>query len=286
MKKKFSEILKLMIERTGVSVTDATIKTILDNPVLATIEVDEAVSNKLLQEMLTLEAAKQNPELVGYFRHSILGGLDAELERGMTKFELPDDAKAAIKAEKSSYARAILLADKVKELTEKKVGAGSKDKTALDKEIEKLNGELATLKQSFETEKNNLLGGFAAKEVEWRRESVYSNFIPKMDKKYNPKVNLNIIKTTVTEALQKDGLKVVDKEGNLTLLTAADTEYFDKTSNVKVGFEDYVTKTLANEKLLVASEGPVKKDSIKVETTPSNNGSGLNFGKMESALTD
>ncbi len=274
-----------MIERTGVSVSDATIKTILDNPVLASIEVDEDVSKKLLQEMLTLEAAKANPDLLKHFQHSILSTLDLELDNASTKFELTDEDKAAIKAEKSSYKRVAILAEKVKALEAKKASAGTKDKTELEKEIAKLNGELKTVKESGETEKNTLLSNFAAKELGWQVESVFGNFIPKMDKKYNPKVNLNIIKTIVTDSLTKDGLKVVNKDGNLNLLTAAGTEYFDSKTNVKVGFEDYVTKTLANEKLLVASEPPPKKDPTR-NTPPANNNGGTNFDKFEAALAE
>lgn len=279
---KFNEVFKKMVEQSGVSVTDATIEKIIGNKELASLEVDDAVSSKLTAERFTFEAAKSNPELHKHFKATILDGVDQEVKRLADEHGFEDSDKTELKSAENSFKRIALLSSKIKTLTEKKAGSTGKDKDALTKEVEKLNSELLTIKTDHQTAILAKETAFNDERTGWKLESVFNEFIPKMDKKNSSKINLTIARTVVTDELAKKGLKIVNKDGNLSLLTSTDTQYFE--NNTPIALNDFVSKTLANEKLLVASDPTPKKDSIKVVTTPVHGE--LNTSKMDAALAE
>lgn len=279
---KLKEILEKLAQRSGVNLNEEAIKKVLDNPTLATIEVDDVVSKQLTQEMLTIEAAKQNPELQKHFTAITLNGLDAELETTSTKLGLTDEDKLALKAEKSSYKRVGLLAEKIQALEAKKAGASNKDKDALSKDIEKLNADILTERTKYASEKQQLMNQFDGERTNWKLESVYGNFLPQMDEKNSAKVNLTIARTIVAEELQKRGYKVVNNQGNLSLLTSQDTEVFE--NNQKIDFQDFAQKTLANEKLLTVSKKTPQQTNQPAQRQTVNNSTELNVSKYLDAV--
>ncbi len=262
---KLKEILAKMIANTGVKVDDAAIKTILENKALENIEVPDEISTKLTADLLTIESAKQNPILNAHFKSTILDGLDKEVYRAADEFSLSDDDKALLKAEQSSYKRASLLAKRVQELESAKSKATKGDKDTLTKEIEKLNLEIKTIKDTTDKTLKDKESAFEGERLNWKLDEVYNQFIPKMDAKNPAKVNRIIAREFVTDELQKKGLKIVNKEGNLSLVTKEDTEYYE--NNQKISVEDFVSKKLANEKLLEASNSG--KQSTGSKTPPS-----------------
>lgn len=284
---KFTEVLKKMVEQSGVSVTDATMKSILENTALSNIEVADDVSSKLTAERFTLDAAKQNPDLHKHFKAAILDGADKEVYRIADEYGLSDEDKTLLKSSENSYKRIAEIAKLVKTAEAKKTAAPGKEKDALTKEIEKLNAEMLTLKDTYSKQQKDQADSFDNERNNWKMESVYNEFIPQMDKKYSHDINLTIARTQVAKELQKKGLKVVNKDGSLSLFTGQDTEYYE--NNQKVDLKDFVNKTLANEKLLIAS--PVQrpannKDNRSNRDNSQNNGTELNGSKYLAALEE
>jgi hypothetical protein len=255
---KANEILKTMFTAAGVSLDDAKIKSILDNTSLASIDVDDAVSTKLTADRFTLDAAKNNPELHKHFKAVHLNGVDAEVNRLSDEYGLEDTDKTEIKSAENSYKRITTLANKIQKLVEKKSGATGKDKDTLTKEIEKLNSEIKTVRDGHASELAATKANFDNERLGWKLDSVYGQFVPQMDKKLSAKVNLITARTIASDAITKKGLKIVDKEGNLSLVTAEGTDYYE--NNAKVSVEDFVSKTLANERLLNATPPPPKQE--------------------------
>lgn len=243
-----------MVAQYGLSSDDAALKKILDNASLASIEVDDELSSKLTTPLLSMYAAKNNPELQRHFTAIALNGADDAMSKLVDEYGLTDDHKSAFAAEKNTYKRIGLLTKAIKELEEKKSGANKGDKTALEKEIGELRDKLKTLTDSSTAEKQNLLTEFENERLGWKQDSVYSKLLPQMAADKDPEVNMIAARHYVSKELQKNGWKVVTKDGNLAVVNAeTGTDAYDK-GNTKVAFDDLVSKTLANNKLLIPNK--------------------------------
>lgn len=280
---KLNEVLKSVFSQAGVNISSENATKILDNAQLASIEVDDAISNTLTATRYTLEAAKNNPELIKHFKASILNGVDSEIDRTANEFGLTEEDKTEIKLADSSFKRISVIAQKIAKLTEQKAGASKSDKDGLSKEIETLNSQILNIKKEYADKESRLMADFDNERMNYKLDGIYSQFIPKMDDRYSADINSTIAKTTVSKALQSKGLKIKNIEGNLTIVNAEDAPYFE--NNNKIGVEDFVSKTLANEKLLNATpKGTPSKQPARTSSAPSERTGGLNTSKAVSDL--
>jgi hypothetical protein len=225
-----------MVEQSGVDVSEATITELLGNPAFASMDVDDVVSTKLTAPRLTMDAAKANPDLHKHFSALALNGVDKKIKEFATTFGLSKEELDELESEKSSYERVGLLAKKVQAIEAKKASAPSKDK-------------------------ETLLNGFENERLGWKLDAVYSEFIPQMNKDIKANVNLSIAKQYVTDAMQSKGYKIVNKEGNLALVTVEGNEVYE--NNIKLSLKDFATKVLANE------SDPTKTCTTKTRYTSS-----------------
>lgn len=272
---KLNEVFKTMAEQSGLDLSNATIKTIMENPAFASVDVDDEVSTKLTANRLTMDAAKNNPDLHKHFTALTLNAVDKKIKDAAASFGLSEDEIKELDSEKSSYERVSLLAKKVKEIEAKKASATIPDKAIFTKQIDELNAQILNEKKSFSTEKESLLASFENERLNWRMDSIYSEFVPQMNQTIKPSINLTIAKQTVSEVMQSKGYKTVNKDGNLTLVNEAGGDVYE--DNKKLSLKDFITKTLANEKLLTVSQttsSTQTKKQERVKTPQSSNNSG------------
>lgn len=279
---KLNEVLKSVFTNAGINISEENTSKILDSAALATIEVEEGIASTLTAPRLSLEAAKNNPDLIKHFKATILNGVDNEIERTANEFGLTDEDKTDIKLADSSFKRISVIANKIAKLTEQKVGASKKDKEGLTKDIEALNAQIINIKKEYADKESKLLADFDNERMNYKLDGIYNQFIPKMDERYSADINTTIAKTTVAKALQSKGLKIKNIEGNLTIVNAEDAPYFE--NNNKVGVEDFVSKTLANEKLLNATSKVVSKQPTTPRTSTTTTNNGLNSSKAVAEL--
>lgn len=272
---KLNEVFKTMAEQSGLDLSNATIKTIMENPAFASVDVDDEVSTKLTANRLTMDAAKNNPDLHKHFTALTLNAVDKKIKDAAASFGLSEDEIKELDSEKSSYERVSLLAKKVKEIEAKKASATIPDKAIFTKQIDELNAQILNEKKSFSTEKESLLASFENERLNWRMDSIYSEFVPQMNQTIKPSINLTIAKQTVSEVMQSKGYKTVNKDGNLTLVNEAGGDVYE--DNKKLSLKDFITKTLANEKLLTVSQttsSTQTKTKERIKTPQSSNNSG------------
>ena len=280
---KLNEVLKSVFVNAGLNTADANATKILDSTALSSIEVDDSIANTLTAPRLSMEAAKNNPELIKHFKATILNGVDNEIDRTANEFGLSDEDKTEIKLADSSFKRISVIANKIAQLTEMKVGASKKDKEGLTKDIEALNAQIVNIKKEYADKEAKLMADFDNERMNYKLDGIYSQFIPKMDERYSADINSTIAKTTVSKALQSKGLKIKNIDGNLTLVNAEDAPYFE--NNNKIGVEDFVSKTLANEKLLNATPTKASNKPLpRSASTPNAQASGLNTLKAVADL--
>lgn len=244
---KLTEIIKSVAAQSGVAETE--IKDLLDNATLAAIEVPDAVSTKLTASRLSMEAAKNNPELKKHFTAQVLNGVDAGLKRTATELGFSPEDITELEGLDSTEKRVNLLTKKAQALEVAKAGKGSADVEKLNKKIEELNADILKVKADAEMALKQKDASLENERVDWSLNSILSNFeyATGVDKE----INVTVGKTLVNKALQEKGLKIVRENNILSLKTAEGTDYFD--NNAKVGIQDFTTKTLANAKVLKAS---------------------------------
>lgn len=272
---KLAEIVKSLGLQSGLTETE--IKTITDNVALSSIEVADDVSTKLTAQRLSMDAAKNNPDLKKHFHAQSLNGIDAELERTATEMGISVDD---LKALDSTSKRIGHLAKAIQEAESKKAGSKGADTDKLTKQIEQLNADILK-------ERNDKIAELKAKDdsleterTDWTANGILSNFeyATAVDKD----INVTVAKALINKELQSKGLKVTRKDNVLSLQTAEGTEYFE--NNAKVGYQDFATKVVANAKLLKASNSTPPAKGTQTRTL--SQGTGTGFANADTVIAE
>ncbi|GEM_PF-4225716 len=241
------DFLNNLAKMAGIPASEPALVSFLSKAEIATATIDDTIAAKINGILLTLESAKQNPELKSYYTAQALNGLDSYIKEISEEFQLPDEIKAELTNEKSSYKRAGLLARKVKELESKRVQATSGDKDKLTQQINELNAKIAEIQNKSTNDINQLVEKHKADRIQWELNSIYNgyNYAMPLSKEANTKLAHNLL----MEALEINKLKLENVDNSVRLLTNEGTEYYK--DNQKISLKDFVDKTLVGHKVIV-----------------------------------
>ncbi len=245
---KFTDIIKSIALQSGVSETE--IKPLLENAAIGSIEIDDAISTKLTAPRLTIEAAKANPDLIKFFKATSLNGIDAEVLALATQMELGDDVVTELKSAENTPKKVAMLAQKIKDIESKKA-AGTGDTKKLNEQLSDLNRQLLEAKTNLTNREAELNAGFERERIDWGFNSLLGTFNYALPKETPIEARIAFGRSLAEKAINEKGLKIVKENGTLVLKTSENTDYFE--NNIKVGFNDFIQKTLANNKVLSAS---------------------------------
>ena len=283
------EFLNAMAVSTGLEQDSPELKLILSDPNLTKVEVpkefDTLVSEKF-KGMVTLESAKNNPDIKKHFTYSALSGIDATIDRlAKDEFGMDDEYVSSLKKLDTTGKRLTEFARKVKELSEKKAPANDDEKLKKhNEEVKRLNQQLLESQEKFAREKTEIENRFltSSKEralTELFQNYKYSNTVPK-------DVQLDVARSLFNKNVRENNLKIAfDENGdNPRLLTDQDTAVF--INNKEVNMNQYVESLLAKNNLLeiaapVKQNGNDKREPIIVNGA--NNGT-INNSAMIAAL--
>jgi predicted nucleic acid-binding protein len=257
------EFLNALFTNAGVEIENDTLKNITTKS--ATVEIDQALVDKFNQNYLTLNSAKNNPELKKHFYAVAMNGLDTELETTMTELSLTEDVINEIRGEKSSFKKASLLAKKIKSLEAEKSSATTKtDKAEIQAKIDSLNAEVVRVRAEKEQ---------AVKEVEARYKNeindiLLSNTFGSYDFALptSKDANVKLAKSLFMEEVTKKGYNIALDNNEFKLVTADGMDVYE--NNQRVGFKDFTDRLLAQHKLLkVAGEQTSANQQTQTQTT-------------------
>lgn len=257
------EFLNALFINAGVEIENDTLKNITTKS--ATVEIDQALVDKFNQNYLTLNSAKNNPELKKHFYAVAMNGLDTELETTMTELSLSEDVINEIRGEKSSFKKASLLAKKIKSLEAEKSSATTKtDKAEIQAKIDALNAEVVRVRAEKEQ---------AVKEVEARYKNeindiLLSNTFGSYDYALptSKDANVKLAKSLFMEEVTKKGYNIALDNNEFKLVTADGMDVYE--NNQRVGFKDFTDRLLAQHKLLkVAGEQTPANQQTQTQTT-------------------
>ena len=246
------------------------------------IEIDDTVANQFDSTLMSLDGAKNNPEVLNHFKPIILKAVDNKYAILAEKYGLGED----FTNEKNTYKKADLLEQKIDaklaELEAQKGKGGNAEKEQLlAKQLGDLQAQLSALTEN------------SKKEVETVK-SQYENEITEMHvknllagKKFATKdlpieVNTQMARLLIDKQLKEKGAMLVRKDGELKLVQSALPDMDFYMDNKPVSFSDFTNKVLADNKLLEVSQPTPQTPATPQTVQPGN----LNTAKFEAKMAE
>ncbi|WP_418894227.1 hypothetical protein [Limibacterium fermenti] len=228
---------------------------ILSKAELANTELADDFANLLNGGLMSLEAAKNNAPLRNHFYGLALNGVDSELMNVATELGLDEAFVTQLKGEKDTYNKLRGLKDKMVELKNKKPSEETAGKRLeYQQQIDELNKTISTLKESKTKELESLKSQHDSEITDLliRGNLMSRNYA---NKDLKPEVNAITAKALVDMALSEKRAIAVREGNRIVLKQKANPELDYYENNVKTGYDDFVTKTLTDSKLLAVSDG-------------------------------
>lgn len=240
---------------------------------------DTLVSDSIMAEfkpegLMTVEAARQHPEVSKHFRGKYLNDMDREIEKSIEALGFSKEEAEALMADKDSFKKLTSLfkgaSSKIADLSAK--GDGKMTDEEKRKYIEKINDFptlLSKKDKEWQDKLDTLQGKLSETENTFERERVENM------------VNGSLSKFNFADALQKeDYLKLAKdklfggdyvvkrKEGALTLANKENPELEYLRDNKKITFDSVLGEIVSPYLAKSTKTDPNAKKTTKIETTP------------------
>lgn len=221
--------------------------------------IPDDVASSVDNSLLTIAAATNNhPDVKKVYFAQAYNGLDAEINGLITEFALSDEIKAEIERAGGSTKKAVALARKIKEVSEK---GSPDDKAAVKKlsdQIVELNRKLAAEIQkqtNLKTEYDNQLQQIKIKTKLGTIVGSYKTMFDELD----PQAKEAAIDALLNKALQdSDAEFKFDDKGNLSLIKKDGTNLFGDNHTL-VTPQSFIDKSLS--KILKVTDPNAGKNS-------------------------
>lgn len=252
---KLGDFLKNLATKIGLQ-NDQALVDLLARPEMADLDVNDAIANPIVKDLMSLDGAKNNSLVKTHFTSQALNGVDTELMTAVTELELGDDVISQFKDEKNTYNKLRILKDKVKEIKSKKVETNDQTKKAeYERQILELNQKIAKAIDDSKKSLTDLTAKHEKEIVNFMRQHSLQNK-PYAQKDLKPEINIKIAESLLDDELTKSGAILV-RDGNLLKLKQASNPELDLYIDHKpVSYDDFVTKILADNKLLQVTQTP------------------------------
>lgn len=247
----------------------ATITNVNLDGVDTTTEIPDEIANKIKTSLYTKESALANPDIINRLKAESLDAVDGKLKDMAKDLGLGDGFIHNLTEVKGTYNRMDSLKKAV--LDAKKLALADTKGVDNSDEINKLNNELATLKESTISrsdydikikEYETLVSENANRLLRLKSEGLFSHKNWAMD--VSPEANLQTAINLFNSELKSKELQLVDN-GQLKLQTKEGSDYF--VENKTISPQDFANDLLANHKLLKVSEPQKSTTSTPMATT-------------------
>jgi hypothetical protein len=258
---KFNEAFSDLAKSAGLDLTKPEFAPIL--AIASEIPDDKAV--------MTLEVAKQHPEVIKHWKANFFNGVDTKINELASEYAFEPTEMEALKQEKDSYKRMKLLTQFTKAKTEKGFeGLSKTDKAQLVKEIEKLNADIVAVKEAAKKEVAESKAKIDDEITNYAFESSLRGR-PYALKEIPEEININTSKGLIEKYMREKGAKLVRVGNELKLknATTPDVDYIEDNKPVQYG--ELVNKILANNKLIAVTAPPDPKKGPTFKTKENTN---------------
>lgn len=266
---KLNEVLKNIMIKAGYKADAPEIKEILEAENISNIEVNDEIATGINGKLISLEAAKNHPDIGQVYRAQTLDAVDKKLSNVLDLLEVDDADKTAFLSEHNTYKRLDNLNELIKKAKKSKAGADTHaDKAehqaaieALNEEVRKLKAERQADQEQFQTTRKNDLKNFTLK-------SKIKNFKTILDGT-NETAKFATCNTVINSLLDEHKAELVPNEnGELVLQTKTGDPVYNSDTNEKISADDFLELALSKNKLLVVSNAGSDKTDNEGRITP------------------
>jgi len=250
---KIADFLNELADKVG-NKNDQGLIDFLSRADIVNLDVSDAFCNSIITGTMSLEGAKNNPQLKKHFNAITLNGVDSVIANAINDFGI--DA-AEFEAEKDTYKKLRMLNAKVKELMEKKPDHSDEMKRKYDdlrKEYADLNKKMADTLENHKTELSSVREESNNHVLNFLKSNQLKG-LPYADKERPLDYQMRLAQMYIDDAMAQKGARVVNEGGVLKLVQANDPgmDYMNE-SHKPVTYEDFVKKILADNKILSVSD--------------------------------
>lgn len=249
---KLKDFITALAKKAGYDTTTAEAKPFFD--ALPDTEMPEDIQKGIDTSLISLAEAKNNfPEIKNHYTKGALDGVDKEILGLIEAFELDDQTRAEILAEKSTYKRGPLLTRKIVELERKKAATtGGKDKAAIQAEIDGLHASLKAEKEAHANAKKEFENQRLQDKMLTKLNVLFGG-VKTVHDDLDPETKFTILHAQIQKALQDNQAKFVfDDNGNLTVLRNDGTNYFGE-NHQQIKPAQFIESVLAKNKQLTVT---------------------------------
>lgn len=250
---KLKDFITQLAKKSGFDTQSETAKPFFD--ALPDTDVPEDIHKGIDNALISLTEAKNNyPELKNHYTKQALDGMDKEFNSLIEDFQLDDQTKSEILAEKSTYKRGPMLTRKIVELERKKLATtGGKDKQEIQKQIDDLQAQLKSTKETLELEKKS----FDQQRLQDRinnKKNVFFSGVKTIHDELDPETRYTIIDSQIQKELQDRQAKfALDEQGNVVLMRNDGTNFFGE-NHQQVKPLQFIEQVLAKNKQLKVTD--------------------------------
>lgn len=250
---KLGSILERQFKKLGIDITDE-----LKQLIELDTEVTDDVANKIDKGLLTVEAAKSNPEVNKVLKQQILAGADNKMDELIKELGVTVDEDFA--NEKNTYEKIARLSKSLVDHGRKKAEASSKE--GVSEALKKERETFATKEADYQNKLRQITESLTAKETEFKttRESDLTSFeLQKIllgkDYVFPKEMDSSLKVQTALGALNKDlaakGLVIKRSEAGTLVITdkEGNKAYTDKHEAID-NPDSYIDSVLTSNKLL------------------------------------
>lgn len=261
---KANVLLKTIGEKIGLNADQITKLT--GNTQLSTIDIDDDVANHFTNtEFFTADAAVSDGKIRGRIRAEIMNGTDADIERLAAKHGLSSEEVAELKKLDKTSMKLEKFSEKIAELENKKASASGKAKSDLEKEIDKLNGQVSATRLEFEAKLAEKDTQMANAQIGWEKSSRFKSLdyaVPEGVSKDDYMIGAQAI---LDKKLAEKGIKFkLTEDGFEPFDVKEDKRYYE--NNVKISADDLIKKVANESKLLRTSQGEQKQTNQRQQS--------------------
>jgi hypothetical protein len=226
---------------------------------LQNVDLADDVANVINNQLMTVDAAKNNFEVKNHFTATTLAPFDEKFVTAARTFGLTEDFVTELSGNKNTFDKFQKLNDKLTEsFNALRASQGKGDDKAIQKyqeQINSLNAEMAKMKETYipksELEKVQKENDNAVRDYMLHSKIAGVQFA---NKDLAGDMNVELAKIVLQKALGNSKAVIVKDGNELKLKQAGDSalDYYD-SSQKPVKFDDFMNKVFADNKLVAVS---------------------------------
>lgn len=253
MAKKVADFLKALAVKAGANIEDEALKAALST-LPPDLELPDELATSIDNGLLSMSAAKNNhPDIKKHYFGQAYNGLDAEIAEYLKNEKLPEEVVAEIMKESSSTKRAIIVAQKIKDLEGKKANASKGDKDQYVQQIADLNKELREIKDREQGIHADYKEKLKNKVRDFHLGTMLNGYKTRFDD-MDPQSKQAILTNIINKNLgTKNAILTIDENENLILINKDGSNAFGDDHRPLTP-KNFLDKVMADEKIIVVND--------------------------------